>query len=499
MNRIAKVVDIITGGEITKLEEGMAFVEAVNADLQLQLEEIGWERLTSESENVDVSPERRKKINSRALLLWRKDPLVGHAVNLTNWFTFGEGVSAPKVNDADGKPNDAAQKAVNEFWYEKDNQKSIFGSQAQWKLSTLLQVQGEIFLTLFKSENGMKVRSLMADTIEDIVTHPEDKDTPLFYKRNMNPTTYDFGTHAYTHGTQKYKYHKDAAYDESIENLGSENVQEPNEGDLADGDIYHIKINTLGKRGFSELYRAFDWVNAFNVLASARVSHARAENTFAWERKTKGGQADITAAKANLGQSGNPTNRVPPAPGSFLFTGQGQEYKLHEPSGGGAKAASDDLRSLRLHVATAFNAPEHYFADGSQGNMATAKTMELWALKKFLARQKLWEEIYKDLVYAYLEIKGISSDDVVIDIDFPQIQNQDVFVYLQALQIAKANGFLSDDTIATLALQSFGVNNVADELVKMKAVKTASQITANAKMVAETIKELQADLNGAHK
>jgi len=98
--------------------------------------------------------------------------------------------------------------------------------------------------------------------------------------------------------------------------------------------------------------------------------------------------------------------------------------------------------------------------------MATAKTMEIWALKKYLALQKMWEEIYVNIVKYGLKVAGIKKK-YSIDIDFPPITVQEVKSWIDSVVLSSEKGFISEELASILIMQVLGINNISDEIKKL--------------------------------
>ena len=447
--------------QIAEIKDNYSLLEADSQLLKQKIDEIGWEQIRAAETEDDISHDQRILNNKTALRLWRLNPIIGHVVSLSNWFVFGQGINIPKVDD------DECQEIVNNIWTDEYNKKSVFSPMAQWTRHTILQLTGELFFVFFPPKPGnntpLQIRTIHPNSISDIITCPDDKDIDIAYKRRLSGRKYDYSSDSWREDMHfTIKYHLDWAL-----NPGAEGIIDnlPPEEKTLEGKIYHIKINTIGKRGWSEIYRVVRWVDSFNKLASARVSYARAEALFAWERKTKRGKADISSAKERFSPSGK-ASQVPPAVGSTLFTTEGVEWKRLPQTGVGAHSAAEDLRQLRLQIATGLSVPEHYLADGSQGNMATAKTMEIWALKKYLALQKMWEEIYVNIVKYGLKVAGIKKK-YSIDIDFPPITVQEVKSWIDSVVLSSEKGFISEELASILIMQVLGINNISDEIKKL--------------------------------
>jgi hypothetical protein len=138
---------------------------------------------------------------------------------------------------------------------------------------------------------------------------------------------------------------------------------------------------------------------------------------------------------------------------------------------------------------------EHYFGDPSTGNLATAKTMELPMVKKFVILQTIWRDVYLKLLNYVIDRKieagvlpgrveldpknkrkkYITDLDRTIDIDFPPILEEDLAVWATALQTASSTGLISEETAAKLFIQAANINDVDSELDLIAGDKARKQ------------------------
>src|ERR1035437_4792011 len=120
---------------------------------------------------------------------------------------------------------------------------------------------------------------------------------------------------------------------------------------------------------------------------------------FAWKNKVKGGAAGVAKAKGMSGTTlsvQNSIERNPPAANASTYIeSDGSNLEPIKTSGVNT-SAQDGVYLLRM-VACALGLPEHFFGDGSQGNLATAKTMDRPTELKMLRRQKFWAEIFQQI------------------------------------------------------------------------------------------------------
>jgi hypothetical protein len=142
--------------------------------------------------------------------------------------------------------------------------------------------------------------------------------------------------------------------------------------------------------------------------------------------------------------------------------------------------ASEDGRAIKLMVAVGATLPEHYLADGDNGNRATASEMSLPTLLKFKRRQKIIRYmlcIIIDRVIAEAQKAGKLGPriDTSYDITFPEIDSgehnalaQGMNWLLPALQTAKSQGWLSNETAMKIMFEFCGEEvDIHEELSKI--------------------------------
>jgi hypothetical protein len=364
--------------------------------LSQQLSQNRWIELTGDSKNEDFNQTDRKTIAQWAQIYYIKNPLIGLAVNLKTTFVFGKGVTIKAKHPM-------VEEVIMDFWDDDDNKAELTSLEAQQLKSNTLQLDGNIFLTLFvKLDNGrVKISSIPQDEIEDIIMHPENRRKPLWYKRTYMKEHFDYASGTYISNGSVTEYYrdwkntdpKDKQYDPPTDKIAKD----------AAGDeikIYHKKVNCTDKQkfGFSETYRAHDWAKAYTDFLQDLASIWKSLSIFASERKLKNGTSgQIAAAKAatrTYNNDGSTANKLPAA-GATRISNDNDTWSPIKTNG--VTMSADDGRRLLLMVCAAMGIFEHYFGDGSNANLASTTSMELPMLKMFEARQSLFEDMFRDL------------------------------------------------------------------------------------------------------
>ena len=361
------------------------------AELELSLEDSGWQRLSGESE-TEFSRAALRKINSMARLYWLKNPLVRQAVAVQTRYVFGQGVSIqgrhPAVNEV-----------VQAFLADRKNQSELTSHQARMIKETELQLFANVFFVFFPnlSTGRVRVRTIGPDEIDDVICNPEDAKDPWYYRRGWARKAWDATSGQSAHVAET-AYYPDWRYNPAgghPATIGGHPVK-------ADTPVYHVAVNRLSdmRFGVSEVYASLDWAKAYTQFLSDWATIVRAYSRFAWNLQTKGGSAGVAAAKARLGttltaSSGRETNPPPATASTFIGT---EGVSMTPIKTSGATTSAEDGRHIRLMVGAAMGIFDHYFGDPSTGNLATATAMERPMELMFRDRQTLWADVLRDIL-----------------------------------------------------------------------------------------------------
>jgi hypothetical protein len=314
------------------------------------------------------------------------------------------------------------------FWSDESNK----WFQRQSQLSDDLEIDGEFYLRFFVNEvtGRVQVRSIPAWQITDVITDPDDSETPLYYKREWVEQRWDKESKLYVTA----KHHTGSAADF-----------------IEAKEVLHVKIGAplYAKFGHSPLYRVLGYLNAYKEWLEDRAKINKAKAAFAWKKKIKSAVGGIAGAASALLTTLNRVvsgaeKPVPPKTGGVIVENEAVEWDIIS-SKIGADDASEDGRAIKLMICAGSGIFEHYFGDAKTANLASAKAMELPMLKMFEWRQKLFElavfmPIFRRIIRAAVDAgvlkekvkvtrqEGgktneieINTDQVNIDIDFPPL------------------------------------------------------------------------------
>lgn len=498
----------VVQGHIDSIQEAikdhnMDLLKETVQELELELlqnEDLGWIRLTGSSEDWEFSTYGRQLLNELAHSYWMKNPLAGRAVATKTHYTFGRGVTVTGASDE-------VQEVISGFWDDDDNKAILTRHQAQQFKSNELQVYGNVFLVLFANQvNGhIKLGDIPDKEITDIIRDKENRHKPRYYKRQLVLKDYNFDNHVYLPDKSDIWYYPD---------WKSDDIRNASKG-TGNGVVYHLKVNCLSdsKFGISELYRAIDWLKAYNKFLENWASITAAFARFAWKKKIKGGSANVLAEKLRT-QSGfaggaGLENNPPGAAGSMWIENMGTDLQPIRTQGATTSAA--DGRFLKLMVCAASGIFEHYFGDPSTGNLATATAMELPMLKMFESDQQLWQDAVRDIIQleidnavGYGRIRTKKKEDLQFEVQMPPIITKDVPAMIGAIVEAvnlgaggNTNGLLPMETATRLVLNTLGVKEpekiIADMYEKNGGKPTPKQekeFVAEVKKMSESLDQI---------
>jgi hypothetical protein len=433
------------------------------AELELALEDVGWVRLGMEGER-EFSREGLDRITQIARYSYLKNPLINRGVEVQRLYVFGQGVN---IRAEDEQVNEVVQAflAAN---------RSEFRQSALGAKEVELQVAGNLFTAIFSNiaTGEVRVRSVPAEEIRDIVTNPDDRGEPWFYLRAWN----DARNRRQEVLIPDWQY--DPAAKPATYAVGGQNRS-------VDWSvrIHHVKVGGFAhmRFGVPEVFSGLDWSRAYKEFLEDWATIVRSYARFAWKRKTPGGKAGVAAAKAKMntgvGASLYDTN-PPPVAGAMAIMSEGSDLQPIRTAG--ATTSAEDGRRMLLMVAAAMGLPETFFGDASVGSLATAKSLDRPTELKFRDRQSLWEDWLKELIqYAIERAMAAPSGPLPVmldekarhlDVDFPPVLERDIdrtigaIVTSATLDGKALAGTMDLPTVSRMLLTALGEDDV-DEIL----------------------------------
>ncbi len=484
-------------GENEQLNLSVDYMRESLADLELQLEDAEWTRLSFES-GQEFSREGLKRICALSRLYFLKNPLINRAVTLQSMYVWAQGVSIQGSSPLiDG--------VVQAFLDDEQNKAELFGHQARSMKEQDLQVTGNLFFSLFThlSTGRVRISSIPVDEITDIITNPQNRKEPWYYKRVWTPQTLSVDSGVVAAEGTKTAYYPDWKYTPDAlskpKRIGGHPV-------MWDAPVYHVKVGGLSdmRFGVPETYSGLDWAKAYKDFLEDWATIVRAYSRFAFKATTPGGKKGVAAAKAKLGTTvstgtGRAETNPPPVAGSTLVAPEG--FKLDPIKTAGATTKAEDGRRMLLMVCAATGLPETFFGDVSVGTLATANSLDRPTELKFRDRQELWKSIVAGLIDyvidkralapGYSALKGskvlndekdgwlvaLANDpdtgepiDRHVNIDFPSILEHDggeevkSIIAAATLEGKTLAGTIDQKTVSRLLLTALGQDDIDDLL-----------------------------------
>ena len=441
-----------------------------SVEQSLSLEDAGWTTLGQAGREV-VSPTERIA-NMRASRLYAlKDPLGQQAIRLWVDYTFGSGMSIQAKDEA-------AQTAVENFLKDPQNG-PVLSANGQRKSCRKLLTDGDIFFVLWLQPNSRAaIRWIDPLEITEIITDPDDVESPMYYRRQWTGATGD------PHDT----YYRSSMNISDTATMRAGHSRAVMATD--DGIVFHLAYNTSGQRGNPLLLAALDWIKQYRRFLASRVAIMLALTRFAWRTKVKGGQAAVDAIRDKQQVENDPV-----AAGSTILENLGADTTPIKTDSG-AKNAYDDGRMLKLQVFAAVGISEQYFGDISTGNLATAKTVELPMLKMFQSFQQVWEDLYRAILAVVQTHAKVRPADQYVDINWPLIAPKDIEAAATAIEkmVATFPDFGDSQAVMQVALGILGIDDTAEVLDAME-----ESIKANPDaMASRVLRQLVNEMKGAN-
>lgn len=486
------------------------------AQLEFAIEDQGWERIGDQI-NKEFSRSGITMINDAARLFWLKNPLIRRAVLTQANYVFGQGMN---ISSEDEDVNVVIQS----FLDDTKNKAELTSHQNQMVKEIELNLFANIFFVFFTDTliGTVKVRTIPEQEIKLIITDPEDSKTPLLYQRIYNLRKFNTKADAFTGSQTITKYYRDWKATE----LDLKKVALKADALKDEAVIYHVSVNKLSDMqfGVSEVYSAIDWAKVYKSFLEDWVTITKSYAQFAWKLTAKN-KTGMLQAKAKLNttlSSSNTETNPPPVTGS-IFT-QTEGTKMDPIKTAGATTKADDGDKLVHMVSAATGIFFHYLTgDPSTGNLATAKSMERPMELQFKNRQKLWIDVYTNILNYVIDQSIIASagkltggrkkddpDNIVLangermlSITFPDILEKDTKAHIEGILKAATldgkplAGTIEGKVVARMLLEALGESDI-DEMIK-KMFPDGVAVQPIAQQVKESfieLKEILANQNG---
>lgn len=338
-----------------------------------------------------------------------KNPLIRRGIKISAAYVFGRGFEV-------SSDNQTADDTLKAFF---EANKTVLGQVAMAEHHERKFYDGNLFWALFadtQNTGSVKIRTIDATEIMEIICNPQDSDEPWFYKRVWTQKNFDAATGAVSSQDITAYYPAlgfDPANNAAAKNVGIIPDQPQIDGkDIKwDCPVLHRKCGTVSKWhfGIPLAYPALAWAKSARKLLEDCATVRRSLAQIAWEISTKGGQQAIQGIKQQLGTTVGPTsplwdNNPDAVAGSTFVAGPGTKMQVMKTAGAGGNP--EDVRRYIHWVAMVFGLPETFFADASVGTVATAQSLDRPTELYMLLQQEEWRE---DLTTIALYVLNVSK------------------------------------------------------------------------------------------
>lgn len=441
---------------------------------------------------------------SRAMYL--SSPLIQRAVNVTTYYTWGQGVTIKAKEDR-------IQKEIVEPQMEDDgNRAELYSHQARLLTEVDQMVDGNVFLALFTDPLGdVSIRSIPVEDIREIHHKPGDKQQIWYYRRVWVEEIFN-QSNGRVEQKQREALYPDWRY-HPVKQPGSIGGVEV----MWDAPILHRKTGGLKHMmfGFPETYAALDWARAYKKFLEDWHTLVASLARFAWKATTKGRKVKGTKKKfqSTIPESGEEHNRQQEA-GGVAIVPSGDDLTPIPKTG--AHTSADDARPSRLMVAGAMDLPDTILSgDVDIGNFATSKTLDRPTELAMRNRQINNAEREKDIFRYTVDAKvrrgrlpgrvetlpsGLTVVEPTVDptvtVSFPPILEHDVVSTVKSIVAAATlegkteSGNLPRELTSKLLMEAIGVEDIETALSEL-GPEEQKELTQAVEKLSEAVKVIE--------
>ena len=444
-------------------------------------EDYYWRRLSDNWYQKDVIPSTYLEIHNACYEAYNSNPLAFAIVEITTSFVLGKGVKVvgktPRV-----------QKVIDAFWQKQNMDERCY------QICTELSLYGEIFVRFFVNQydGTVAIRFIDPSIIDQVECDPEDIETQIrFHRRPIGPSpTQTMDAVANTLNPEVFGNKQGGGQGGGQGGMRVDSAalsgMNPSDPSMAgkwfdagseDDQVMHFSINKVSnaKRGKSDLATLLPWLRRYKDWLTDRVRINKYKGAFLWDVALKGADAKTVNAK-KMDYS------YPPEPGSVIIHNDAEQWTAVQPAIN-ANDAKEDGRAIKMMVAIGVKLPEHFLSDGDNNTRATAAEMGLPTFLKFQRRQRVIKNvlqvIFEPVVTEAQQVGALKKKldpASAFEIIFPQFDLGDnleigngLNYIAGALAVAKAQGWISDETAAQYLFKKMGEEiDIHEELAKVK-------------------------------
>lgn len=503
--QVAKLSEQVSGyGEQLRQEQesNLLLVEQIS-ELESALTENGWDTLAASEPGTEFSRDGLRQISSLCRLTVIANPLVKHGVMLRICYVWGLGVSveARAKGKEDGEQD--VNTVVQTFWDDPSNQQSWTGSQAREERERSVATDGNVFAACFTSPmtGRVQVRTLPFDQIQDVITNPEDRDEPWFYKREWQAE--EINAAGTVERRRKVVYYPALDIAAGIPTGPGRRLRaKPRQitdirqdtGPIQwDAPVLHVRVNALDgwKFGLPDVYAVLPWSRAYKDFLSDWARLVKALSRYAYRTSSKGSKVAKIAARVATAPSTTARTGQPNDVGATAVTDEFTQLEAVPKTG--ATIDSESGRPLAAMVAAGLGVPVTMLLGdpGTTGARATAETLDRPTELEMNLRRELWAEMDQRLLgYAIDQavkapqgpLKGtVKRDDTgrelvtltgdqdgsqrTVDIVWPPLEDTPIDVLVKSITLADQTEKMPPKLTFRLLATALGVEDV-DELIE---------------------------------
>lgn len=451
------------------------------ADIELALEDRGWERLGLDA-GRDLSAEGRRRIRDLCRVMAIANPLVKRGLGLRVAYVWGQGVTITVRDQSDDGQDINA--VVQDFLDNPSNKKTFSGSQAREEIERAAGTDGELYAALFTNPltGTVQVRWLPVDEITDIITNPEDKIDHWYYRREYTARIIQDGR-LVTFG--QTTYYPALGYEPTGRDKPKTIDGHPV---LWDTPVRMVAVNrpSGSQRGVPDAFAAIAWARSYKEFLEQWSVLMKVLARFAWQKKTRGDRVKQVAARLAT-KPATDTNGGNPAGVGATAVNTGDEHLEAIPKTG-ATIDAQSGKPLAAMAATAMEVPVTMLLGdpGITGARAVADTLDQPTELAMQLRRALWTEFQTDVLNHVIDasvrapqgpltgtvrrdgnrvlVELPDTDSRTLDITWPEFSSTPVDVLVKATVEADATGKLPPLVTARLLLQALKVGD-ADTLL----------------------------------
>jgi hypothetical protein len=380
------------------LREGVPQIsQGAFGDIELALQNVDWQRQINLSW-LEFTRWGIQQIILISRLYYIKNPILRRLIDVCAAYVFGRGVEMSSTNET-------ANEVLKEF---REDNAAVLGQVGLAKMERMKDYDGNLFFAFFpdKVNTGkVKLRTIDATEMQEIVSDPDDSDTEWYFLRVWSQKFWNEANGIWDFKSQK-AYYPALNYEPTAKPASFNSIPV-----MWDTPVHHRKCGDVAKWTFGcpRMYPAIDWARAarrfLEACMTVRLSLAQIVATLT----TKGGQQAMEGAKQQLSTTVGPSAAIwdtnPTAVNASIFaSGPGTTLQAFNTRGGGGDP--EDVRQYKLMCCMTKGVPETFLGDVSTGNLATATTLDRPTELVFLAFQEEWRE---DLTIIAKYVLKISS------------------------------------------------------------------------------------------